>query len=491
MDPEKKRVNPPRTGADEDSTSRPGSRPEHHWYRRGHRVRRISPHTVFAFDHDGERFQWVRGARFASDFVPTESHTGDFADEAAWSRARKTIAGRTVQVSIPERLIIRRVFALPTRQVREVRTMLEHQLGPGLPVDLHQLQWSWRVVGETERGLVVLVELCRRDALEHHLAPLVEAGARVERAVPEGWLLAHRVRELTGADESSGLVLRAEGAFLVVQSEGRLLETVRMTAGAITTDDVDASNRRRTQEGLEVALERARAGFEARFGRALPEPTVVLTESEGSHRDHGVAVLVANGLGAEPAAMRTDDGSPPWRGLALAALTSTPGPSLHATTQVDRRRRRRVVVHAALLSMALTATLAFVGHGELRRLEATRDALDARIAAQTGATADLASMQQAVRDEARRHQGSHESLLALVVVQRHATNDFVLDRITYLAGEKIEIAGSARDVPSIVGFARKLENESIFTTATVRNLSEVDHADGPRVRFALEGRLVR
>lgn len=459
-----------------------------HWRGRARWTAGLSPHHVVAVDLDDARFQWACGARFGSSFVVTESAWGATADDAAWTRCRDAISGRTVHVSIPEALVIRRLLRLPTRDPREIETMLGYQLGPTLPVDLDELQWSWRAVDARDGGTTVVVELCRHDALAQHVAPLVDAGARVERAIPEAWSLAHRIRDLTGDDESAGLFLRSDGALLVVQERGRLVFAARVTSCGLVASDVESPKRRATQKALDRALEPARHTFSAHFGRGLPALTVVV-DSAPEDRGHELEVVVANALGAEPAGTRWTQESLPWRAPALAALASITGPSLRVDDAPTKHRGRRLAAHALFLLLALVGALGYAAHAELRDLESARDGLGARLANRVEASSDLASMQRAMQEDARRRQGSHEPILALLAVHRHSTNDFVIDRLTYLAGETIEIIGSARDVPSVVGFARKLEGEGLFASTTVRDLSETVGDDATRVRFALEGRL--
>jgi hypothetical protein len=175
--------------------------------------------------------------------------------------------------------------------------------------------------------------------------------------------------------------------------------------------------------------------------------------------------------------------------VTLAAMASEPGPSLCPRTKLQRARGRRVRIHAALLGLATVLVLAGLARLDLGRLEQGMQHIQSELAEGTGEQVDLAMMQDALRDAARRQAGDFESLRVLLTVRRHATTDFTLDKYSYLAGEKVLLSGSAQSLSSIVAFAQKLDAEAAFSSATIQSLYEFVQDDQTRTRFEIEARL--
>src|SRR5262249_23605478 len=120
-----------------------------------------------------------------------------FANQCAdWAR-KAHIPLSTVSLAIPRADLVVRFHHLPTRDPREVSSMVAFHLGVDLPGDLGSYAWREDVIRDYPDGSsVVCVHILRRDRLNALLESWRQAGAAAVWPFPEGLVLSRLLRTI-------------------------------------------------------------------------------------------------------------------------------------------------------------------------------------------------------------------------------------------------------------------------------------------------------
>ena len=410
--------------------------------------------------------------RLDGNFFHVDGATHLSGGEASLKLAKLEIPGKEpVCVCLPRNRTMVRHFRVPAESTAEIEAMLPHLLAGELPMGIENFSWVWSPLPTPEEGFtLVAVHVARNDRLEEFLAPLAEADLNIVGLIPEGWIWAHAIGQVTGRQdpaevpEARSIIIRTDEAFhLVVESSGQLL-----------FDQLFPLSKFQTLESLEwdgSGFAEPRREFEDLLGFPLPKPEVWPDALESDENPEPeklffAASVAAAGLGHERLMMPLEMQHRTRRRMALGTLA----------------KLGRLGALAAMLWLIFTV----YEDGQTRRYLA---ALEQQVTEEAVRVEDLEKEYKAIRENNRQRAGSTEILQVLASLRSHVKAPIQLAHMNYVQERGVTLRGVAPSSVKVLEMTEKLETDSLWQGLRVMQLRSEKRDGVNQVQFVVEGRL--
>ncbi|GEM_PF-5801673 len=432
----------------------------------------------------------LRIARVRASTVAEPSPDGLGALKALLDAA--PVTGREVGLAIGREAFTLRTLELPSRDPKEIASMLELQLGKLTPYPRAEIFFAWSLIGTFRDGYTtVLLAVGRKALIDGALALLAAKGARalwigISTEGLAAWSAAD-AKTAPAAATRAAVVIDVDMASTdcAVIADGRLLFSHSIAIGHEQLAASDQTRLRWVAELVRLPRILAHEEIKSTIGRA--SVTGVTTHVgplvEQLSSQWGVPVELVNALGAVPASVTAAVAATPVSYTALAGLLATgQAPKmdlLPAESRLSQTLQTRSK-HLARLTGSIAIILVFALVLYLEQLIILRGylgQLQDQLALVERTSQETLTRQHAMRQAREWIIQGRQASEAVAAAAAAADAGITITQLSFEDGKPLTFRGRADTMPGAFTFLDRLKQQPVCANVHARSVAK---AKGPR-----------
>ena len=441
----------------------------------------------------------LRIARVRASTVAEPSPDGLGALKALLDAA--PVTGREVGLAIGREAFTLRTLELPSRDPKEIASMLELQLGKLTPYPRAEIFFAWNLIGSYRDGYTtVLLAVGRKTLIDGALALLAARGARplwigISTEGLAAWSAADAKTAPAAAAGRATVVIDVDVASTdcAVITDGRLLFSHSIAIGHEQLAASDQARLRWVAELVRLPRILAHEEIKSVIGRASVTGVTVhagpLAEQLASQ--WGVPVELVNALGAVPASVAAATAATPVSYTALAGLLAAgQAPKmdlLPAESRLSHTLQTRSK-HLARLTGSIAIILVFVLVLYLERLIILRGylgQLQDQFALVERTSQETLARQQAMRTAREWILHGRQASEAVAAAAAAADAGITITQLSFEDGKPLTFRGRADTMPGAFAFLDRLKQQPIFASVHARSVAKAKGAQAAGAEFEI------